>query len=67
MHGQEWALRINLNGEWEECRFPTQVEALDAFQALTVDYASGIKRAILFRIGLDRTTKTSYPANVYIN
>lgn len=43
----EWVLKIELNGEWEECRFPTRSEALSAFLALAADYC--LKRAILLR------------------
>jgi hypothetical protein len=41
----QWVLKVELNGEWEECRFPSRNEALSAFLALTTDYC--LKRAIL--------------------
>jgi hypothetical protein len=44
----EWILKIELNGEWEECKFPTRKEALSTFVALTEDYDKSLRRAILF-------------------
>ena len=41
----DWILKIELNGEWEECCFPTRNEALSAFLALAADYR--VKRAVL--------------------
>jgi hypothetical protein len=41
----QWILKIELNGEWEECCFPTRNEALLAFLALAADYR--LQRAIL--------------------
>ena len=46
-----WVLKIELNGEWEECRFPTRQDALSAFKALTADYKRALKRAVLFKPG----------------
>jgi len=43
-----WILQVELNGEWEECSFPTKREALAAFSALTVDYRSCLGRAVLY-------------------
>ena len=43
-----WILKVELNGEWEECSFPSRLEALATFSALTVDYHSGLGRALLF-------------------
>jgi hypothetical protein len=43
-----WILKVELNGEWEECSFPSRLEALATFFALTVDYHSGLARALLF-------------------
>ena len=43
----KWVLKIELDGEWEECRFATRKEALSAFISLMVDYALLIKRAVL--------------------
>jgi hypothetical protein len=42
---KQWVLKIELNGEWEECCFRTRHEALSAFLALAADYR--LKRAIL--------------------
>jgi hypothetical protein len=43
-----WLLKIELDGEWEECAFKTRSEALTAFLALLHDYASLIEKAVLF-------------------
>jgi hypothetical protein len=45
---ESWILRIELDGEWEECRFSSKREALEAFYALTSDYRSALERAMLF-------------------
>lgn len=45
---REWVLRVELDGEWEECKFPTRNEALSTFAALTEDYERNLQRAILF-------------------
>lgn len=47
----QWVLKIELNGEWEECRFTTRKDALSAFKALTADYKRALRRAILFTPG----------------
>jgi hypothetical protein len=44
----EWILKIELNGEWEECKFPTRNEALSTFVALAQDYHRNLQRAIMF-------------------
>jgi hypothetical protein len=44
-----WVLKIELNGEWEECSFPSQKEALAAFVALVSDYSQKLQRAVLLR------------------
>jgi len=46
-----WLLKIELNGEWEECSFKTQSEALTTFLAVFKDYAALVRRAILFSPG----------------
>jgi hypothetical protein len=51
----EWILKVELNGEWEECKFPTQNEALSTFVALSEDYEKSLQRAILFAPGLNLT------------
>ncbi len=43
-----WVLKIELNGEWEECTFQTRSEALMAFIALAADYELNLRRAVLF-------------------
>lgn len=43
-----WVLKIELDGEWEECSFKTRTEALAAFTALTADYE--VERAVLLPI-----------------
>jgi hypothetical protein len=43
-----WLLKIELDGEWEECAYKTRSEALSAFLALIGDYANHIRKAILF-------------------
>lgn len=42
-----WLLRIELNGEWEECGFSSRKEALATFAAVTQDYRANVKRAVL--------------------
>jgi hypothetical protein len=42
-----WILKIELDGEWEECAFATPKEALSAFAALAKDYERNLKRAVL--------------------
>jgi hypothetical protein len=46
-----WVLRVEVDGEWEQCSFPTQEEALSAFAALTKDYEVALKKAVLVDIG----------------
>lgn len=43
----EWVLKIELDGEWEECRFKTRHDALAAFVALAADYDVNLQRAVL--------------------
>lgn len=42
-----WILKVELDGEWEECSFPTPKEALSAFAALVEDYQHNVSRAVL--------------------
>ncbi len=42
-----WVLSVELDGEWEECRFATRREALATFVALAKDYSHSLKSAIL--------------------
>ena len=44
----EWLLKIELKGEWEECSFLTRKEALSTFVALAADYNGDLRRAVLF-------------------
>lgn len=43
----DWFLGVELNGEWEMCRFKSQAEAIRSFQALRRDYQNELLRAIL--------------------
>ena len=45
----DWVLKIQLDGEWEQCTFRTRQQALAAFLALTTDYSVKLERAILSR------------------
>lgn len=42
-----WILKVELDGEWEECSFATPKEALSAFAALVEDYQQNVSRAVL--------------------
>ena len=42
-----WVLRVELDGEWEQCAFPTRNEALKVFASLTTDYSRLLSRASL--------------------
>jgi hypothetical protein len=44
---KNWVLKIELDGEWEQCRFTTRSEALAAFAALAADYDVNLRRAVL--------------------
>lgn len=46
-----WVLKVQLDGEWEECRFSTRNDALSAFVALANDYKRALQRAILVAPG----------------
>ena len=48
---KHWVLKVQVNGEWEECRFPTRHDALSAFVALANDYKKALQRAILVAPG----------------
>ena len=45
-----WVLRIELDGEWEECVFLSRDEAVAAFVALSDDYKRIIRGAVLFPV-----------------
>ena len=42
-----WVLRVELNGEWEECSFGTRKEAVATFIALAKDYSDILRAAVL--------------------
>jgi hypothetical protein len=68
---KKWVLKIQLNGEWEQCRFTTRKEALAALTALATDYNVNLQRAVLLpakpKAALTLTLLTE-PANLgYIN
>jgi hypothetical protein len=66
LFSSSWTLRAHINGEWEECRYDSPAEALEAIKCLTADY--GVRRAVLF--GPEkRTPRTAYagPKRSYIN
>ncbi len=48
-----WVLKIELDGEWEECKFMTRQEALAAFVALAADYDVNLRRAVLLPSGAE--------------
>ena len=50
----KWMLKIQLDGEWEECNFSTCKEALISFAALSQDYRLKLKRAVLLTPALNR-------------
>ena len=43
----DWILKVEVNGEWEECSFPTRNEAVSAFTALAADYNVKLQKAVL--------------------
>ena len=47
MVSDEWILRVKLKGEWEECRYPSAREALNAISALARDYSEEIPQAVV--------------------
>jgi hypothetical protein len=46
----KWVLKIELDGEWEECVFSTREDALTAFTALATDYRPNLRRAVLLLV-----------------
>ena len=44
---RNWVLRVELNGEWEECSFGTRKEAVATFVALAKDYSDNLRAAVL--------------------
>lgn len=62
----KWVLRVEVNGEWEECGFTSRKEALATLAALANDYSEKLERAVLV---LNRTGKHPgsrvYTDNVY--
>jgi len=59
-----WLLKIELNGEWEECSFKTRSEAIATFVALIKDYAAVVRRAILFSPGRDGSEHRGHAGRV---
>ncbi len=49
-----WVLKIELDGEWEQCGYATRQEALAAFVALAADYDVNLRRAVLLPAGTER-------------
>lgn len=66
-----WVLQVEVNGEWEECAFPTRQQAMIAFIALAADYDTTLKRAILFSAPQDPSGSRSLAdpnhTRVYLN
>lgn len=52
-----WVLKIELDGEWEQCNFTTRQEALAAFMALAADYDVNLRRAVLLPTGTEAELK----------
>lgn len=42
-----WLLKIELDGEWEECLFNTRSEAFSVFLMLVNDYTTHIRKAVI--------------------
>lgn len=58
----EWVLKIELNGEWEECSFFSRNDALCTFVALAEDYERNLQRAILFSPELQTLCESGAPS-----
>jgi hypothetical protein len=64
----EWVLKVELDGEWEECSFQTRNEALSAFAALATDYKVSLHRAVLFSPSLEYEHLDLQPSGLqYLN
>jgi hypothetical protein len=61
-----WLLQVELNGEWEECSYPTQKQALAAFVALARDYTQKLRRAVLLKPQSTERDDTR-PSSKYLN
>jgi hypothetical protein len=48
----EWVLCVQIDGEWEHCRFSDRAQALSAFRALSCDYGRELQRAVLAKTAL---------------
>lgn len=48
----EWILGVEIDGEWEHCRFSESQQALQTFAALASDYPGELHRAVLLRSAL---------------
>lgn len=68
---KKWLLKIQLNGEWEQCRFTTRKEALAALVALAADYNVNLRRAVLLpaeaKAALALTLMTEQANPGYVN
>ena len=67
-----WLLRIQLNGEWEECLFATRKDALATLVALLEDYATEMRGAVLLceypgSFALNITPEISGQPTEYVN
>lgn len=42
-----WLLKVEVEGQWEECAYLSQAEAVAAFAAVVADYGLALSRAEL--------------------
>ena len=52
---QQFVLKVELNGEWEECSYSSSDEALAAFAGLAGDYKRSVQRAVLLPVTVIRS------------
>lgn len=45
----EWVLGVQIDGEWEHCRFSDRNQALKTFAAISLDYPREIQGAVLMK------------------
>ena len=64
MNFRKWVLKVELNGEWEECYYSTCTEAMAAFLALASDYAPVLQNATLF---LEEPSRFKDSVSQYVN
>jgi hypothetical protein len=62
----EWILGIEIDGEWEHCRFSERHQALTTFAALASDYPGEIQKAVLLRAALLEPGISGIPASTLI-